>query len=36
MLRLERGEEGKAAISAEARRWCPEPMARDEGGRREE
>ncbi len=36
MLRADKGEGEKAAMSAEARRWCPLPTLRDVGGRREE
>ncbi len=31
-----KGEEPKGDMSAEARRWCPFPAFRDDGGRREE
>lgn len=35
LAREDRGEEN-APISAEARKWCPDPSAREDGGRRVE
>lgn len=36
MFRPESGDEENADISAEARRWCPDPIVREDGGRRPE
>lgn len=36
MLREESGDGAKADISAEARRWCPLPTLREDGGRSDE
>jgi len=35
-MRPEPSGDGKADISADARRWCPEPRGREDGGRSDE